>query len=79
LPLLYKTYTHVIDSYSVRNGQVIINHWSLIGAGFGMGHMITLDGKSYRLGARGQFWIIRGGGFLMQGETVGMKGKIHLN
>ena len=69
----------MVDSYSVRNGQVIINHWSLIGAGFGMGHMITLDGKSYRLGARGQFWIIRGGGFLMQGETVGMKGKIHLN
>ena len=40
-----------------------------------MGHMIMFDGKSYRFGARGQFWIIRGGGFSMQGETVGINTK----
>lgn len=44
-----------------------------VGAGFGLGHMTTLEGNSYRFGARGQFWIIRGGAFSMQGETVGTK------
>ena len=62
--------------------KVIINHWSPIGAGFGMGHLIMLNGKSYRFGERGQFWIIRSGEFSMQGETVGInkrKGNITLN
>jgi len=44
----------------------------LIGAGFGLCHTIPFEGDAYRFSAHGQFWIIRGGGFSMQGETVGM-------
>ena len=53
-----------------------------IGTGFGMTRMITFDGSAYRFNVRGQFWIVRAGGFSMQGEAIGISktnGKVDVN
>ena len=53
-----------------------------IGTGFGMTRMITFDGTAYRFRVRGKFWIVREGGFSIQGETIGISktnGKVALN